>query len=91
MSSTGEEGSDWDLSSEVAMVTGVGGSRGSPHAEKEMRCVVAQGSVYFYASALYEFIAFYFSNVLAMMRFVIRAIVYKITTAFVDFNFLFID
>ena len=41
MSSIGEEGSDWDLSSEVAVVTGVGGSsRGSPQAEKEIRCVV---------------------------------------------------
>ena len=38
MSSIGEEGSDWDLNSEVAMVTGVGGSsRGSPQAEKEIR------------------------------------------------------
>ena len=41
MSSIGEEGSDWDVSSEVAVVTGVGGSsRGSPQAEKEIRCVV---------------------------------------------------
>ena len=38
MSSIGEEGSDWDLNSEVAMVTGVGGSsRGSSQAGKIIR------------------------------------------------------
>lgn len=38
MSSIGEEGSEWDSHSDVAMVTGVGGSsRGTPQAEKEMR------------------------------------------------------
>jgi len=47
MSSIGEEGSDWDLNSEVAMVTGVGGSsKGSPQAEKEIRYTISKECYY---------------------------------------------